>query len=110
MDTSNKPPFDEPLAKSYIGRYVLIGITYYDSAGIPVKHEQMHGTIGEVSSESGIRVDLKGKRDGQAKWFPPDIRSLMEANAGEYSLRETGEVIVNPDLLWTWNVTMPTDQ
>jgi hypothetical protein len=103
-ENSNPPPFNEEIAKKYIGKYVLIGISFYDSEGNFLRQEQMHGLISEVSGKFGIKVAYKGSRNGIEEWFPPNIQSLQFAKPGEYRLRETGEVINSPDLLWTWNV------
>lgn len=98
-----KPPFDEKFAKQYVGKYVLIGISVFDSSGALKRQEQIHGIVSEVSTT--VFVVLKGAYEGQTRKFPPDIRSLSIAKPGEYTLRETKEVINDPDLLWTWNVT-----
>jgi hypothetical protein len=101
----SQPPFDQKMAVQYIGKYVLIGISIYDSKGIFVRQEQIHGIITKVSEKTGITVDLKGVNEGATRDFPPNIQSLSIAKKGEYSLRQTGEVIEDPDLLWTWNIT-----
>lgn len=98
-----KPPFDEKLVRLYLGKYVLIGISHFDSNGKLKHQEQIHGIVSEISGR-GIAVTLKGTHEGQIRRFPPDIRSLSFARPGEYTLRATNEVIRDPDLLWTWNV------
>lgn len=103
--SDGRPPFDEAMAQNFVGKYVLIGITYFDSSGAALRLEQLHGVIVFVSRDTGIKVELKGRREGESKWFPPNIQSLSHAARGEYRLRETGEVLTDPDLLWTWNVT-----
>jgi len=109
MSDDTKPPFDAKFAQQYIGKYVLIGLSIYSSEGQLLEHSQVHGVISYVSDKS-IVVDLKGAHDGQRKSFPPNIQSLSIAPPGEYTLKETKEVVNNPDLLWTWNVTQQPKQ
>lgn len=99
------PPFDVKIAAKYIGKYVLIGITYQDFNGKYTRQEQMHGTIVDVCAKRGFLVDLKGVNEGKKYVLPPDIRSLKFAKPGDYTLRETKEIISDPDLLWSWIIT-----
>lgn len=55
----------------------------------------------------GFAVELKGKRKGEIFWLPPDVGPFQDAKPGEYKLRSTGEVVVDPDLLATWTVNNP---
>jgi hypothetical protein len=103
VSDDSKPPFDAKFAQQYVGKYVLVGMSYYSAEGQVLKHQQVHGVISWIS-EKEIVVDLKGTRTGERKSFPPDIRSLKPAPPGEYTLRETQEVIHDPDYLWTWDV------
>lgn len=50
---------------------------------------------------------LEGPKFGSAYWLPPDVRPFTVAARGEYRLRSTGEVVVDPDLTATWVVTKP---
>lgn len=102
---NSRPPFDQKIAAQYIGKHVLIGISIYNSKGSFVRQEQIHGVISGVSENTGITVDLKGVNEGSIRNFPPNIQSLSIAKKGEYTLRQTGEVVKDPDLLWTWNIT-----
>ena len=47
------------------------------------------------------------KQDGDEFTLPPDLKNVKKAPAGEYKLHSTGEVVVNPDLLSTWNLYAP---
>lgn len=98
-----KPKFDPVLAASYIGKYVLIGITYVDADGKPLEQEQMHGII-TAATEAGITVELKGGEGGKVWNMPPDHRAISPAKPGTYTLRDTGEEIEDPDLLATWTI------
>lgn len=100
------PPFDEKLATSYVGKYILIGLTYLDHEGKELRRQQMHGVITSATAK-GIAIALRGAYDGQSWNMPPDLRAIRPAKAGTYKLHMTGEEIQDPDLLSTWTITEP---
>ncbi len=87
--------FDELL-----GKVLLVGITYYTHDNEYIGQNQFYGTVTQAN-ESIIRF---AQKDGTEFTLPPDLSSLKRAQPGEYKLRSTGEVVVNPDFLATWNV------
>lgn len=101
-----EPDFDLALASSYVGKYILIGVSYFDAAGNFIEQKQMHGVVSSASPE-GLTISLRGAREGESWVMPPNLDSVSVASPGLYSLRSTGEEIENPDLLSTWNVTKP---
>jgi hypothetical protein len=105
-DNTNQPPFDEQLAASYVGKYILVGLTYLDHKGHELRKQQLHGII-KSAALKGIEIELKGEYEGE-KWnMPPDLQSIYPAKPGKYSLHMTKEIIENPDLLSTWTITEP---
>jgi hypothetical protein len=96
---------DDALAASYIGKHLLIGMTYLDHKQELIEQKQFHGEIIRINDHEGIVIRLHGS-DKEFK-LPPDTASLKAAPPGEYRLRATGEVVVNPDLLTTWTLTKP---
>lgn len=100
------PNFDQALADTYVGKYILIGVTYLDHEGQLLEQIQMHGTVVSVSPD-GIAIALGGLRTGESWVMPPVLDSISPANPGIYNLRSTGEIIEDPDLLATWSVTKP---
>ena len=96
-------PFNQELADSYIGKYILIGITHRASNGDATSQEQIHGVI-VSAAPSGITVALRGAKEGQFWVMPPAVELLEHARPGTYTLRSTGEKVENPDLLATWNM------
>ncbi|NJK46574.1 MAG: hypothetical protein HC933_22075 [Pleurocapsa sp. SU_196_0] len=52
--SGSKPEFDQALADSYVGKYLLVGLTYCDSTGKEKSRQQLHGII-QSASPSGIR-------------------------------------------------------
>lgn len=55
--------FDQALADTYVGKYILIGITYLNYEGKLLEHIQTHGTVESVSPD-GIAIALGGLRGG----------------------------------------------
>ena len=100
----SKPPFDASLAVEMVGKYVLVGLTYVDPQQNVLEQKQVHGTIIRADETKGFAVKLRGPDEGETFWLPPDLRSFQDAKPGEYRLRSTGEVVVNPDLLSTWTI------
>jgi len=66
----------------------------------------MHGTV-ESASQDGIKLALKGERDGQTWTMPADPSAITPAQPGKYQLPETGEIVENPDFICTWMVQRP---
>jgi hypothetical protein len=96
---------DQSLAASYIGKYLLVGMTYLDHNEKLLEQKQFHGDIVRINDDEGIVIKLRGS--GNEFKLPPDIHSLKPAPQGEYRLRGSGEIVVNPDLMTTWTLTKP---
>ena len=99
-------PFDQDLANSYVGKYILIGITHRSTTSEFVSREQIHGVI-VSAAPNGITVSLRGARDGEFWVMPPAVKLLEQARPGTYTLHTTGEKVKDPDLLATWNIDEP---
>lgn len=103
-----EPAWDEDRARSFIGKYVLIGISHYEADGETfIEQQQMHGVIRTVDPVDGITVALRGERDGETTSLPPFVPAFEDALPGEYRLRETGEIVVDPDFTTTWKIVRP---
>jgi len=87
---------------NHIGKRLLVGITYLTHAGEFLRQEQFHGLIVEAD-EGGIVLERADT--GARTLLPPE---LDEASPGEYRLRSTGEVVVNPDYVAKWTLTDPS--
>ncbi|WP_298330689.1 hypothetical protein [Asticcacaulis sp.] len=91
----------------YVGKTVLIGISFVDDDEVVLGTFQTHGTIVEISSGQGIVV---AKADGSGTFnLPPDTKALEKAPPGEYRLKTTGEVVIDPHYTtsWTLNAARP---
>ncbi len=100
-----RPHLDESKAKDYVGKTVLIGVTYLDHKERVTSQIQWYGTITEVSNQKGIVINLKNDTNYCA--LPPDLSALRPAKKGEYKLHSTGEIVIDPDFLTTWTRKAP---
>jgi hypothetical protein len=108
MDDSvadSQSEFDEGRANSVLGKRVLVGITRLSRSEEVLSTEQFHGEIIRASRADGIIVRLSGT--DEERWLPPDLSRLESAKPGEYRLRSTGEVVVDPDFVSMWTLYPP---
>jgi hypothetical protein len=105
-DAAAPPPFDEDLAASYVGKYILVGLTFLDPYGRESRRQQLHGVIRSASPE-GVLIELRGAHAGQNWNMPPALDAIRPAEPGRYTLHETEEVIDDPDLLASWTIQKP---
>ena len=85
----------------YVGKRLLVGITYEDHAGRVFRHEQFLGIILEAG-DAEIVVERNDTRERMS--LPPE---LTPAGRGRYRLRSTRAVVVDPDYLATWAMKAP---
>ena len=85
-----------------VGKHVLVGMTYVDYNEDVI--EQKHGVI--VSADE-VAVYVSAPDSSEPFWLPPHLESFQEAVAGDYRLRETGEIVSDPDLLATYTIYPP---
>jgi hypothetical protein len=107
---NGEPRWDDERARSLVGKYALVGLTFLDAEGNLLSQAQRHGRVVEVDEERGISIRFvaHGRSwDGEVYRLPPDLRPVTDAAPGEYRLRSTGEVIVDPDVTITWTITNP---
>jgi hypothetical protein len=98
-------PWDASLAKTLPGQLVLVGLAYFEvDAEEPFEQQQLFGRVVSADEREGILLSLEGQRTGEQFNLPPDTRSFREADPGEYRLRSTGEVVVNPDFTVTFSI------
>jgi hypothetical protein len=100
-----KPQLDESRASEYIGKTVLLGVTYLDHKEKPIEQQQFVGTILTFSNQEGIRIELQDS--DKPFHLPPDPRGIRVAKPGTYRLRSTGHEVVDPDYLATWTIVKP---
>jgi hypothetical protein len=96
-DIDERPVWNETLAKDVVGKVVLVGLTFLETDGTLIEQQQFFGTVVSANSRKGILLSLKGQRTGEHYNLPPDTRAIEIASSGEYRLRGTGEVVIDPD-------------
>ena len=84
-----------------LGKTVLVGITYYTKTDDFIERKQFFGTVIEANDRQ-IRFRQK---DGSIFGLPPDLSSTKRAPKGEFRLHSTGEIVIDPDFISTWEVT-----
>jgi hypothetical protein len=81
--------------ETFVGKRLLVGIRW-TSKGELAREEQFNGVIVEADEE-GLVVERADT--GSRVVLPPQLQA---AARGEYRLRATGEVVIDPDYLATW--------
>jgi hypothetical protein len=102
FDDDGRRRLNEARAQFALGKRVLLGVTVILPTGAVVEQRQLVGELMTVDASDGLELILD---DGSSYWLPPDVSALEEAPPGEYRLRSSGEVIVDPDYTCTWTVT-----
>ncbi len=98
----DSPSFESRIAP-FLGKTLLFGLTYVDADERPLRYEQYSGEIEKISTADGVVVRLHDSDETYR--LPPALNQLKPARPGEYRLKLTGKVIVNPDFLATWSIT-----
>jgi len=96
---------DDSKAGEYLGKVVLLGVTYVDHEDKLIEQEQWVGTISAFSRKEGIKIRLRDSDDPCG--LPADERGIRKAPPGIFRLRSTGEEIEHPDFLATWTCVIP---
>ena len=88
----------------YVGKHLLISLTYVRHTG-ELKHKaQIHGVILRIN-EAVIAVERQDT--GDEFTIPADMSALQVAPEGDYRLKPSGEVVVDPDYLAVWTIAEP---
>jgi hypothetical protein len=85
----------------YLGKIVLIGVTYFGPDGKKVRGEVGHGRIVRMD-EHGIVVRIEPHH--KEFRLPPDTSQLHKAAPGEYRESTTGITIIDPDFITSWEI------
>ena len=86
----------KPGHATLLGKRLLVGITYLSREGQLIGQEEFHGPIVEAGQWA---VVVERADTGRRVSLPPGWEAALR---GEYRLRSTGEVVVNPDFLAEW--------
>jgi hypothetical protein len=88
-----------------IGKTILVGLSFTNSEDDIIERKQFHGKIVNADRHKGISILIDG--ENEIFKLPPDLSSIEVASPGEYRLRSTGKVIINPDFISTWIIKRP---
>ncbi len=92
----------------YVGKYILVGLTYVDNDGQLIEQEQIHGKIVNIS-DSTIFFDRND--NGEEFSIPFDEDNLKPGIHGAvYNLRATGESVQNVDYTSSWTIYPPQNK
>jgi hypothetical protein len=95
-------------AESLIGKHLLVGITCRNMQDEILSIEQFHGPIVRINMKDGLVI--KRNDTGEELSLPPQLEYYKEAAPGEYRLKSTGEIVVDPDLVANWTIYPTEDQ
>ncbi len=105
-ETGDLPTLDESIADQYVGKVVLVGVSYENARGEILQLRQWAGMIQSYSNQMGIQVDLY---DSEEPCTLPPFPDLLEpAEPGIYRLRSTGRVVERPNYLANLSCTVPS--
>lgn len=90
---------DDSKADEYLGKVILLGVTYLSHEHKLLGETQWVGTISTFSRKEGIRIAIKGSDEPCC--LPPYQGGIRKAPRGIYRLGSAGGQIRNPDYLAT---------
>ena len=96
------PPLDDAKVEEMIGKLVLVGVTRYGGDGQVKGLEQYAGTVLRISVAEG--VVLADENDGHERYLLPMLDQYQPAEPGEYRMRTSGMIVVDPDYPATWDL------
>ena len=82
-----------------IGKTILIGLTYSNKNNEIADRYECWGTVIQADNE----LIVISRSNGETFSIPSDLSSIKPARKGEYHLRSTGEVVVDPDYTSVWH-------
>jgi hypothetical protein len=77
-----------------LGSHLLVGLTYLRPDGGIARRFEFHGTVERVGE--GV-VEVRRADNGEIFTLPAGSEAYEPAPPGEYRLKTTGEVVVDPD-------------
>jgi hypothetical protein len=92
----------EQLQEYLQGKVFLVGLTFIDMKGELIEQYQTHGIVSELTDDGLIRIK---RNDNSIFQMPYDKDTINRADKGEYKLRATKEVVIDPDFLMTWEIS-----
>lgn len=88
---------------NYLGRTIIVGLTYFDLEDRHICTKQFHGVIFHVDVKAGINI--RNVTSKEVLVLPPRIDAVFPAPPGKYRESSTGKLIINPDYISIWHIT-----
>ena len=85
-----------------MGTRLLVGVSVRSPEGDLLRQEQFCGRVLQVAD--GVVVVERPHAPGDPALLPADYAAYDEAAPGHYLLSTTGETVVDPDYVTTWDV------
>ena len=85
-----------------VGSRLLVGVSVRSPDGTLLRQEQFCGRV--LSVANGVVVVERPHAPGSPAVLPADYSAYDEAAPGRYVLAATGETVVDPDYVTTWDV------
>jgi hypothetical protein len=119
-ETLNRPPAVDPSTPTpprrllrgaeqlagLAGLRLLVGLSYLDADGGRLSSIQFCGRVLEVADGVVVVANPEGT---EPVVLPADAAAYTRARPGRYTLRHSGEVVVDPDFVTTWTVMIGSD-
>ena len=86
--------FNDDQVAVLLGSHLLAGLTYLRPDGGIASRLEFHGTVESVREDA---VAVRRADTGKIFTLPPAAEAYEPAPPGEYRLKTTGEVVVDPD-------------
>jgi hypothetical protein len=86
---------------NYIGKVILIGITFVDKQNNLIEQYQTHGIIKMIDENGMMKIE---RSNLPVFTLPFDTSAISEAREGLYRESSSGAEINNPDYLTSWTV------
>lgn len=99
MSYASDISFTEEQVRALLGKRVLLGLTLRGLDGEVESLEQFHRLVDRINLREGLVLRLPS---GEERSLPPDLSRLDAASQGEYRLKATGEVVIDPDFTMMW--------
>lgn len=87
----------------YLGKIILIGITFQNEYGDVIEEFQTHGLIKEIDSDGIMKIE---RMELPTLSIPFVEKCINVAVEGVYKEKSTDIKINNPDYLSTWLITI----
>ena len=85
----------------YIGKVILVGLTFLDEQENVIEQFQTHGVIRKIDKNGMMKIERKNL---PIFTLPFDEESISKAQKGIYREISTGAEVENPDYLTSWTL------